>query len=393
MERAAKEHLYEIDLMRAFIILGVVCVHVLSFFNLWTAPLSSGNVLFDIALVALHFTRESFMFITGLVLFITYYNKPFTARGFWGKRFKLIFIPYAVWSMVYILFSGTYLPHWSWSLGNIFSTYVFAILTGSQFYLYYLVISMQLYLLFPIFMALMKRFKNYHGWIFAVSFAVQIGLMWLNKDVLQNMNTSHFPAWLLFLFQFRDRYLLTYQFWFISGALFAIHYQTIKAYLRERAKLIFWVLMAGLVTLWIHYAFDRFYLAQDETMSVLVLQPIMIPYSLVLTVGLWSGGVVWAKARLKRGVRWLSSFVKTAAAASFGVFLVHPLILHFMEVAIYRLHPTTPVRNALIPVAIAVVYGISIIIARALGRMPYVSYIVGQKTERSEFKMRVSHSS
>ena len=375
-----KEHLYEVDLMRAFIIFGVVCVHVVSFFNLFAPPLSGTEIGFESALVALHFTRESFMFITGLVLFITYYNRPFKAKSFWSKRFKLIFIPYAAWTLIYILFSGTYLKGWQWTLPNVLGTYASSLLDGHQFYLYYLVISMQLYLFFPLFVIAIKKLKNWHTVLFIGSLALQIALMWFNKAILQNMDTTHFPQWLALLLHYRDRYLLTYQFWFISGALFAVHYEKIKSYVLEHAKLIYGALAVILLALWAHYALDRLVLGQDETMAVLVLQPMMIPFSFAVTIALWRAGMSWSAARLEPRVQWFSSFVKVAAAASFGVFLVHPLILHFVELAIYHLHPNATVRLLLLPVTIAVVYGVAIVIARLIGNVPLLSYIVGQKS-------------
>lgn len=129
-------------------------------------------------------------------------------------------------------------------------------------------------------------------------------------------------------------------------------------------------------------------------MSVLVLQPMMVPFSFAVTLALWRAGMSWSKARLESGVQWFSSFVKVAAAASFGVFLVHPLILHFVELAIYRINPSAIGRLLLLPVAIAVVYGGGILIARFIGNIPLLSYIVGQKSSTPKhFKVGVSRAS
>lgn len=380
MERQSKEHLYEVDLMRAFIILGVVCVHITSFYNLFSTPLSADDIFNEMLLVALHFTRESFMFITGLVLFITYYHRELRAVSFWKKRFALIFIPYAAWTLIYILFSGTYLKGFDWSFGSIVSNFFFSLLIGHQFYLYYLVISMQLYILFPLFMKFIKRTEGVHGWVFAFSFVLQIALMWFNKSVLQNMSTAHMPTLIYWLVRYRDRDILVYQFWFISGALFAVHYQAIKSYIVRHKKWVAASTIVAILLLYAHYAFDRLVIGQDSTMSVLVLQPVMIPYSAVITIALWTAGVNWSAARLKAHVQWFSRFVKTAAAASFGVFLVHPILLHYAEVIVYSTHPSATARLFMLPLTIIVVYGLAIAIARAIGSVPLLSYIVGQKS-------------
>lgn len=381
MERKTKEHLYEVDLMRAFIILGVLCVHVISFYNLFAPFASATGTVYGMSLVALHFTREAFMFITGLVLFITYYHRSFKALDFLKKRFALIFIPYAAWTLIYILFSGTYLKGFDWSFGSVLWDFFFSVLIGHQFYLYYLVISMQLYILFPLFLKFIKRTEGVHGWIFAFSFVLEIAMMWFNKAVLQSYPMTHLPPILYFLDRYRDRDILTYQFWFICGALIAVHYPRIKAYIIEHKGWVVTSLISSLTLLWGHYAFDQYYLHQDSVLSVLVLQPIMIPYSLVVTVALWSAGSAWSAARLKPHVKWFSSFVKVAAAASFGVFLIHPILLHYAEVIVYRLHTNAPERLILLPLTIIVVYGLAIVLARLIGSVPILSYIVGQKSD------------
>lgn len=381
MERRSKEHLYEVDLMRAFIILGVVCVHVISFYNLFAPPYSVTNTIYDMSLSALHFTREAFMFITGLVLFITYYNRDLHAVSFWKKRFALIFIPYAAWTIIYILFSGSYLKGFDWSFGGVLWNIFFSLLTGHQFYLYYLVISMQLYIAFPWFLKFIRRTKDWHGWIFAFSLTLELAMMWYNKAILQNMSLQHLAPVLYFLIRYRDRDIFIYQFWFVSGAIIAVHYQSIRAYIQTRKKWVMATLLASLILLWAHYALDRFALGQDETMSVLVLQPLMIPTSLVTTFALWTAGMRWSAIRLEQGVQWFSRFVKMAAAASFGVFLIHPILLHYAEVIIYRLHSTPTERIVLLPLTIICVYGVAILIARLLGSIPLLSYIVGQKSE------------
>ncbi len=387
-----KEHLYEIDLMRAFIILGVVCVHNVSFYNLFNPGITTPNVLLEMLLTALHFTRESFLFITGLVLFITYYRKPFKATTFWKKRFFLIAIPYIFWTVAYILFSGTYLNNFSWTASHLFHTISIALLTGNQFFLYFLLISMQLYVVFPFFVMWMKKMEKWHVWIFVGSFFLELFLMWLNSAYVQNVNVTHLPFILKWLILLRDRNLLTYQFWFIAGAELAIYYNPIRNYVVKYTRLLLVAFLAMLLALWIHFAIGRLLLHQDYSMSDLVLQPFMIPYSLIITAVLWRAGIAWADNRHKASIRWFSGFVKMVAAASFGVFLVHPFALHYVEVFVYHVHPSLTWRMILLPLSIIFVYGAAIIISNFLGRIPLISYIVGQKTKLPKLRQNISRS-
>lgn len=379
--RKSKEHLYEVDLMRAFIILGVTCVHIISFYNLFAPQLSATNLVFGALLSGFHFTREAFMYISGLVLFITYYRKPFKAVDFWRKRFTLIVIPYVVFTVIYIVFTGLYLKGFQWTWGNLGSDVFWSLLFGKQFYLYFLVVSMQLYIVFPVFVGFMRRMERYHWQIFIGSFLLEIGIMAFNRFYLQNLPMSHLHGILYLLDQYRDRNIVTYQFWFVAGAVVAAQYGKIRPFLAKHGRLVLWSLTGMTLALWLHYLLDALVFHRDQTMSVLVLQPIMIPFSLIVTVALCYAGIRWSAVRLKPRMLWFSSFVKTAAAASFGIFLLHPLLLHYAEQAVYAMHPSAVMRAFLLPVTVVFVYGGAMIIVRWISKVPLLSYIVGQKTD------------
>lgn len=386
--KATKRHLYEVDFMRSFIILGVVCVHVLSFYNLFNQSGSSTQLTFETLLSTFHFTREAFLFLTGLVLFVTYHNKTFRAIDFWKKRFKLIVIPYVGFTLLYILFSATYLKG-PWTFDKFLTTFIGSVLTGNQFFLYFIVISMQLYLLFPFFVwAFRKLPKPWHLFVFLLSFAVQVTVMWINKHYWQTMDINVLPHWLMLLMKYRDRNILLYQFWFVAGALLAIHYERIRGFFDRRPWIIYGFTAVMTVALWGHFFLDRLVLGQDETLSVLVLQPIMIPYSLAITALLWRLGSHWDAIRQAPRIQWFSRFIYTASSASFGVFLIHPLALHYMSAFVYQVHPNNFWRTVLIPLSILVVYGVSIVIARIIGNLPWVSYLVGQKAPIPDWAKR-----
>lgn len=376
---AKDNHLYEVDLLRACIILGVLCVHVMSFFNLFTEPFAVDNVVYEGLLTTFHFTRESFMFITGLVLFITYYHRSFRVLSFWGKRLKLILIPYVAWTVIYILFEGTYVRGFDWTFAGVVMKIVDSLLFGKQFFLYYLLVSMQLYIVFPILVWFLRKFEAWHVIILVISFVIEIGLMWLNQGVLQQLNTQSYPFWLQLLIKYRDRFVITYEFWFIAGAIVAVHYKQVRGFLERNPRLILGLFICMAALLWGHFLYQRLLMKEPEEMAVLVLQPIMVPYSITVTLLLLNIGIRWANHRLDQSLQHVSAFIQIAARASFGVFLVHPIFLHYLSVLVYTLHMKSWLREALTPVSIVLVYLISIAFAHLVGTIPYVGYIVGQK--------------
>lgn len=376
-------HLYEVDLLRASIILGVLCVHNMSFLNLFTRPGAPDNIVYEGLLASFHFTREAFMFITGLVLFFTYYKRDFKASTFWLKRLKLIVIPYVAWTIIYILFSGTYEKNFEWSVANLWHTISQSLLFGQQFFLYYLLISIQLYIFFPPFVRLMRKLERWHVTALVVSFLLELVIMWWNQVYLQNLVLVHDPLWLHWLIQYRDRNIFTYQFWFVFGGVAAVHYPKLQSFIQRRPWTIFGIFFGMLVLLWIHFYFQRVVLHDSDTIVDLVLQPIMVPYSASATLLLLSVGLRWSNVRTRPVMRKWSAFIEIAAKASFGVFLVHPLVLHFVEVAVYRWHPHPTEREWFTPVAILLVYLVSIAVARFIGNVPLLGYIVGQKADLS----------
>ncbi|SIS53364.1 acyltransferase [Alicyclobacillus vulcanalis] len=379
-----KRYLDEIDLMRAFVILGVLTVHTLSFFNVLNSDGTPQFYVLGALITATHFTRETFMFVTGLVLFTTYVHQdPFRPGPFWRKRFQLIAIPYVVWTLAYIAFVALLTPGFSWTWSTLFPIVVHNLLTGNMFFLYFLVVSMQLYLVFPLLLSGIRRAARYHVHILVASFALEICLMWLNQNVLDSLTlNSHWPKWLYDLYTYRDRNLLMYQFWFVAGAVLACHYDRVAEWMVRHRKALFITLGAALFVLWGHYALERLFLHDSEDDAELVLQPIMVPYSLIVTCAFWYAGLAWSKRRERPGWRLFSRFVRVASQTSFGIYLLQPFPLYAMEIVIDHLDAQgipSWLHYALLPLAILFTYFSSMLVAYVLMKIPFVSYAVGRR--------------
>ncbi|SIS92690.1 acyltransferase [Alicyclobacillus vulcanalis] len=391
--QAKKPHLYEVDLMRACIILGVICVHVLSSFNVRTPNGSWMDVSSGILMMTFHFTREAFMFITGLVLFYTYYDRPFTATSFWKKRFLLIAIPYIAWTAIYILFQGTFLKGFEWTAPYLLQTFFTSLATAKQYFLYFLLVSMQLYVVFPLMVRWMKRSVRHHRLIFAAAFVVEIGIMIWNQASLQFVNVYQLPAWLRVLVRYRDRDILTYEFWFIAGALFAIYYPRLKAWATSHARLIFWTWAGMWCLLFGIYFFNRDVLHLTGGQIVDTLQPVMVPYSLAVALLLWRAGLEWQARRSRGAMPRASRVIRFFGGVSFGIFLIHPIALRFVELLADQVHVSLPVQYAMLPLWIALTYVSSGVAAYLIGKIPYVGYIVGEKAGPPKFLARKAASS
>ncbi|MFB5191337.1 acyltransferase [Alicyclobacillus fastidiosus] len=385
-----RRHLYEIDLMRAFIMLGVLSVHTTSFFLSMNPKASPAFLAIGALITSMHFTRESFMFMTGLVLFITYYHRTFRTIDFWKKRFLLIAIPYIAWNVVYIVFKGLNNPGQNyWAPLTLLNDMRHSLFTGNQYYLYYVLVTIQFYVVFPLLLKGLRKFERYHLQILIGSFVVQLLLMAACKFILPNIHYTKLPPVLSNLEQYRDQIVLTYQFWFIAGGIIACHYTKVTAFIKQHHRLLLATLIFSIPIVWGHYFLDRLVFHEVEGTAETVLQPIMIPYSLLVTINLWSAGLQWAARRTQVGWRPMSWLIGCAANASFGIYLIQPFPITYMEKFIHHLdHAGIPtwLHYSLWPFCILFVYCTGMLFAHWIGKIPYLSYIVGRKMSFTKWR-------
>lgn len=136
--RQSRPHIYELDPLRATAAIVVVLVHVLAF----TAYLNHTTIGMEIqnaAVIAVHYTREMFMFVTAFALVYVYYGKPFSISRFYKRRALGVLLPYCVWSLVYLLFNQFVFHNQPQpTVGAFVWTLLYDILTGRASYqLYY----------------------------------------------------------------------------------------------------------------------------------------------------------------------------------------------------------------------------------------------------------------
>lgn len=328
-ERRARDHLYEIDVIRAVTALCVVGVHAVAF----TVVLAQSQVGLQIqsaAVSALHFTREIFIAITGFVLVYTYANRPFSAKTFWRKRGIGVLLPYVLWSLFYDWRTKPPLPPVPWLLraaGDLLTG-------GASFQLYFILLTLEFYLILPWFLPFMRRAGKRPWRLFAASFALQLVGLFLDYRYLQ---AGPFAATSLgqLIVGNQSRLLPLYQFYMIFGALAAMYVTRVRAFVLGHGAWTVAGLAAGLGLLWGNFAYQVNVARQGTGYAISVFQPAMAVYALAVSAFLYWVAYRWAVARAPappRGHRlWL-----LLSNASFGVYLMHAYIL---DVAMDHLVP------------------------------------------------------
>ena len=161
---------------------GVVSTHVLLFFAPAGAAVASGA-----ATLLLHVSRDAFFFVSACML--TYaYADPRRAgwRRFYWRRFVSVGVPYLCWTAIYYVYTlpTAHYPSTSralWALPHLLYT--------GYYHLYFLLVIMQFYLVFPLVLMLLRRTTGRHGLVIAVAVLLQVLLV-------TGMHWEILPPWL-----------------------------------------------------------------------------------------------------------------------------------------------------------------------------------------------------
>ena len=368
----SRPYIYELDPLRAVTALTVVAVHVLAAtvgLNQTPTGLQVQNGL----ITSVHFTREVFMFITALALTYVYYARPFSAKRFWAKRSIGVLLPYCLWSIAY-----------TWVNTSQHSPAAFAklallnILTGNASYqLYYILLAIELYLVLPLFLLLLKHIQHHPWRALSISFALQVLLMYVDYRYLQQGSLASSGVWQI-VAAYQDRFLLTYQFYFILGGLAALSLQQVRAFVLRHGTWILSSFVLALAALWLHFLLQVDVFHDSFGYATSVLQPIMEFYSPTVIVLLGFLACRWATQTNGQGHPKGYRFWHTLSDASFGIYLVHVFILTAL------LQWVVPLMPEVWPVALRVFLtwfltaGGATAISILLMKTPVLSYLVGR---------------
>jgi peptidoglycan/LPS O-acetylase OafA/YrhL len=302
-------HLGAIDVVRTVTVAGVIAVHEVAF----TAPVTS--TLGGAVLALLHVNREVFLLLSASVLTYAYHRRPrWKMTAFWRRRYWLIVLPYVTWSAIYCVTNGgSLIP-----VSKLAHRFAIDLLTGAACYhLYFLLLSMQLYAIFPLLLRLVKSTRAHHIELLVGSFAAQVALMTVFH--YQLAINGVLGAW----GRHANALLISYQFYVIAGAVAAIHLEElgrwVAAHRRQLVTLVGGAALVGLGS----YALDLGLGGMSPAQASEVFQPAIVLEATAVGLGLYGLGQ-WVCER--RSLR-VDRVLRTTADASFGVYLAHPLML------------------------------------------------------------------
>lgn len=323
-----RKHINEIYITRALAILGVLIVHATSFpvSELNTASTMYG--VYNFFNTFFRFGTPTFIFLSSFVLFYSYFHRPLNKAlitSFYKKRLLYIILPYVIFSVIYYLYHYGY---YSTIMTNkeMLVDFLIKLSKGEVYsHLYFIFISIQFYILFPLFLIFFKRFPSLIKHAIWIGFVLQWMFVLTNSYYLQLSNKGSIS--------------LSYFSYYFLGIYFGVYYDKIVAFLNVNLKQLFTTKIGRLTILlgisWLGTSCVHVYLWYWSR-----------------TTGNWAHGLVYEL--LWNAHTFLSALfllqisyliyryfsAKTVnvlihlGAVSFGVYLIHLLILNIYQAQI-----------------------------------------------------------
>jgi peptidoglycan/LPS O-acetylase OafA/YrhL len=311
-------YLRQFDLFRTVACIGVVAQHSV----LWTVPASSA-VGWGLVMV-LHATREMFFFLSAFVACYSQRTRPRSRGALWYRRLSQILVPYLVWTAIYFAYTMITTPasHGS-AIGVLWTD-----LWHGYYQLYFIVVLVQLYMLLPVLLWLVRATRNHHGWVLGASVALQLAMV----------TVSHYFSWhggVLGTVRHVDVVLLTsrcivgYQLYLVAGLLAATHVDEVQRLVARNCRRI----LAGSLAVFlvaVGYYLYGVVIGQTPGEASDLYQPVAVVWFMAATAGLYALGWLWASRAARRSPNRVDRLFTWGSDASGGFYLAHVLVLQLV---------------------------------------------------------------
>lgn len=363
-QAAPANRLRHVDFIRVIAFACVVAVHLAGTVNDLNT-FAWGGLSY-----VMHFARYAFICVTAFVLYYGYYRRDERPATFYRRRFGLVVWPYLIWSAIYLAITIGRTP-WR-GTGPTVELIAVKVLTGDAWYhLYFLMITMQFYLVFPLLRWLLRRTEGRHGRVLAVSWAVQLGYMavvaWLPRPA----------GGTAFLWDRSYVLLPMYLGFVVTGALAAVHYRRTHDWIAAHTRLLWTVGVAVFAVTAGSYVVRVRLLGVPVPTAAMAMQPWEAPQSLAVVVLLYLAGTAWLAGRTDDKHDTddaggpLARAVAYGSVRAFGVYAAHPFVIWLLGLwftpVVLNVIPYAAVRT---PVLLLIVYAVALLLVEGLLRSP-----------------------
>jgi peptidoglycan/LPS O-acetylase OafA/YrhL len=357
----ARRRLDQVDAMRPIKQAGVVSTHSILYFAPAAASVGSGA-----ALLLLHVSRDGFFFLSACMLTYAYAEMRLTGlRRFYWRRFVSVGIPYLCWNVIYFLHG---LPGNTYASPAAALAHLGRLIDTGYYQLYFLLVIMQFYLVFPLVLMLLRRTRGHHGLVLAVATAAQLTISIM----------THWNMLPTLMVRYAQQDALSYLLYLIGGAIVAFHIEEVDAWVRRHAHL-----MVALTLIAAIAAEGIYFLALHGVTTVLgsgndPFQPSVIPFNVgAITCGYLAGVALvqpWRSRRTK-------ALVRVGSDDSYGIYLSQMLfIVALTSLGWGRLNSVLPWPLVCL-LTVGIIFACCIALTGLLARTPLAVPLTGRKQE------------
>ncbi len=274
-------------------------------------------------------------------------------------------VPYLCWTVIYFLYL---LPTSHFASFPAALKRLAALAYTGYYQLYFLLVIMQFYLVFPLVLMLLRRTKGHHGLVIAVTALAQVTI-----EIL--MNTQVLPP---LMRTYGQQDALSYLLYLIGGGVVAFHLQEVHAWVCGHARLIVALTVVAALA-----AEGIYFLAEHGVTTVLgsgddPFQPGVIPFNVgAITCGYLAGVALvrpWRSRRTK-------TVVRSGSDNAYGIYLTQMLFISALTwLGWGRLSSAVP-WPLLCLLTVGIVFGCCVTLTSVLARTPLAVPLTGRRRQ------------
>jgi len=227
-------------------------------------------------------------------------NRAGMGRFYW-RRFVAVGVPYLCWNVIYFLWFPYVLHNANYvaTPGSALAHFGRQLEVGYD-QLYFLIVIMEFYLVFPLVLMLLRRTRGHHGLVLAAAvaaqFAMAIGMHWkLLPDVVITYGQENALCYVLYL---------------LGGAIVAFHLSDVHDWVVRHAALVVFLTVASAL-----FAEAVYFLARAGVTQALgdgsdPFQPSVIPFNVCVLGCGYLAGIFLVRPWRSRRTQWVRAAVR-----------------------------------------------------------------------------------
>ena len=353
----------EIGILRGVAICAVVAIHT---FSIATTNVTTGAASWAYQFFhnLIQFAVPCFIFISSVLLSYPLKNNQLDVKSFYLKKVYRIVIPYLLWTLFYLVLK---VVTGQLAVSELFQwkNWVFWITLGKSYtHLYYMSIILQLYLLAPLLLKVVKGiqnlFKKYDFIaVVVISIVLEVSIYLLNKKVIY----QHF--------KYHSTLMIWYIYLILIGIWVGFNYERFKTGLKRHISLI-WILFGINMIIYIGYVVLK---VKQVSFNTMWYQFNWFAYAMfAILVVFW----ICLKVTEKNIENPLIHWIELLGDYSFGIYLMHPVITWILRKLI---HVTQPFLLLVILVVAYILMMLTCIgIIKILRMNKWTNIIIGEYT-------------